>query len=95
MRFRSAVIFSVVLLTVSPSLGCEINGLTDAIDRLKGGKEPTAGRIAFACSNAIQGREIEKNLAEIVLTLHSVFDSDPKLKDAVANCSPEALTRAC
>lgn len=95
MNLRCAVTFYTLLSTASPLLACEINGLTEAIDLLKRGDEPTAYRVAFACSNIIQNREVEKSLGEIVLTLHSTFDKNLKLKEAITNCPPDAIRRAC
>jgi hypothetical protein len=93
MKLRCAMIFSALLLTVSPSLACEINGLTEAIDRLKRGDEPTASSVALTCSKLIQNKEV--GLADLVLTLHFNFDKDPRLKEAITNCTRDMIRRAC
>lgn len=92
---RFVVILAVFLSTASPLLACDISGLTDAIDRLKGGDEPNAGYTALACARIIENRDVEKNAATLILLLGAAFDRDPRLKDAIKNCPVDLLRRAC
>ena len=95
MKSRLAAIIGTLLLTTSPLLACELNGLTEAIDRLKGGAEPNARYVAEACAAIIQNREVEKNMAPLILILHATFDNDARLKEAIRNCPADLMRRAC
>jgi hypothetical protein len=83
------------LLIAGPSIACEINGLTEAIDLLKRGDEPNARSAALACAGILQDREIEKNMAQLILILHATFDQNERLKEAIRNCPADMMRRAC
>jgi hypothetical protein len=92
---RFVVILSAFLATATPLLACEIGGLTDAVNRLKGGSEPNAGSTARACAGIITNRDVAGNAAALTLILHATFDKDPRLKEAIRNCSADFMRRAC
>jgi len=93
MKLRCAIIISALLSTTNPLLACEINGLTEAIDRLKRGDEPNASSVALTCSKLIQNQEV--TLADLILILQFTFGKDPRFKEAITNWSPDMIRRAC
>jgi hypothetical protein len=95
MKSRLAVVVSVLLLTTSPLLACEINGLTEAIDRLKRGDEPNASSVTRACVNIMQNRDVEEYMGQLILILHATFDNDQRLKESIRNCPVDLMQRAC
>lgn len=94
MKKRSFLLPVAFLANISPSLACELNGLTEAIDRLKGGKEPDARYAAEYCAKILQGNT-DGNVAPLILLLGTVVDKDERLKEAVRNCPVEMYKRAC
>jgi hypothetical protein len=95
MKIWSAVIVCALFLTTSPLFACEIGGLTDAINRLKGGAEPNARYTALACTNILQNKDVLGSMANLVLILHLTFDKDSRLKDAITDCPVDVVRRAC
>lgn len=95
MKSRLAAILCTLLLTTGPLLACEINGLTEAIDRLKRGAEPDARYVAVACANIIQNKDVIKNMPTLVLLLNAAFATDPRLKESIRNCTVDFMRRAC
>jgi len=98
MTSRILLVACSLALNAAPALACELGGLTDAIDRLKGGNEPTAGNVARACVTIIKNQDqaaVTKELAGMVMMLNANFDGDPKHKDAINNCAPDMYRRAC
>lgn len=98
MIFRILFVAGSLALTTTPSLACEVSGLTEAIDTLKGGNEPAAGVVARACVTLIENKDeaaIVRDSAGMYNALHSNFDKNPMLKDAIDHCSREMLRQAC
>jgi len=81
------------LATVNPLLACELNGLTEAVDRLKGGNEPNARYGAEYCVKILQGDT--ESVAPLNLLLNATVAKDERLKEAIRNCPVEMYKRAC
>lgn len=83
------------ILMPAGAIACNLPVLRDSVDRIKGGPEPYAGTIAFACVDILKDPNNVKSRAAFYTTFRAAMSNNPAALSSLDGCSAEEIRSAC